>query len=270
MRLLHLVITGSKLHNTSIATSDTDVKGIGFAEVGELLGLEKLDQEKVNNGKLGTEKIEGVIETVERQINFIYKGDLSGTETCFADDRFVVWTTPLGKEICEFSRNNLLCRKLFKSYSGYFLSQLRKLDTSIRIGGRAEDQMKYGYDRKMAMHAYRLGKQALNIMRNRTLNPTLDLADSFVARALRAGEYDKDYILTMLGNLDVAMKKAYDESTLRDEVDFQFVNNFVIDLHVRYIKGEFDSQFILPVDKNSMINAIQNKARQLNGIASAS
>lgn len=258
-----LVITGSTLHNTNLKTvSDIDFKGFCLPPIQGLLGLDPFSQEKYNNELTGTAKIEGVVESLRRQLGFIYDGDLAGSETCFADSRFHVYSISLAQEICEFARKNLLSKSLFKAYTGYFKSQVREIKRQTRTGDRQWMIVQYGYDTKFAGHAYRLGKQAIDIMRDGTFSPTLSEEEGNKVRSIRTGAYTFDQMVELLDKLDKEMYESYQNSTIREQADRQLLNNFVIDIQQRYIRGEFD-RILSWFTKQDVLKLVEAKGKAL-------
>lgn len=246
MKPLFASVTGSKLYGTNTPESDTDFKGIALPDVDQLIGLNNFEQQEYHNEHDdGPEKAEGTLWAFEKYIRLCLKGNPTVIEVAFTDPKFHRFTTPLGLEIMEFVQKNMLTKHLFKPYSAYHFAQMRKLQSKQREGKRKAVVEEHGFDPKFAMHAYRLARQAVIVMREGTLRPTLDPEDKEVAMRIRAGKehFTQETVLELLLKVDVEMKEAYDVSPLPDKPDFHAANDFVMDVHLRYLKGEFDAQF---------------------------
>jgi predicted nucleotidyltransferase len=246
MKPLYVTLVGSKLYGTYTSESDTDFKGIAFPEVDELIGLKNFEQKEFEDTEHedGPDKMEGSIFAVRKYINLCMKGNPTVIELAFADPKFHAFTTPLGLEIMEYVREHMLTKHLFKPYSAYHKAQMRKLQSKKREGKRKEIVETHGYDPKFSMHAYRLAKQCVIVFREGVLRPTLDPEDLELAKKIRAGKenFTMEEVLEILEEVDKEMYDAYKESTLPEAPKFHEVNDFMVDIHRKYIKGHYNMQ----------------------------
>lgn len=243
MKPAFVTVVGSKLYGISTEASDTDFKGFGFAEVDEILGLKKFEQQEYNNHKPdGPEKTEGVIYDIRRYIHLCRKANPTVIEIAFADPKFSLHFTMVGLEVADFVKKEMLTQALFPSYSAYHRAQVKKLQSMDRVGKRAEIVFKHGYDVKFASHAYRLARQCVIVLSEGVLRPTLDPEDKELCMKIRQGEFSKDECLAILDMVDKQMYAAHKDTKLKKLPDFDRCNNFLVDLYQRYLKGEFDSQ----------------------------
>lgn len=237
MKTIFSTIVGSRLYGISTETSDTDIKGFGFPPIDALIGLNKFEQQTEKS-----ETEESCIYTVGKFLFLCYKGNPTVLEVAFTNKKFHLITSAIGLEVCEFAQQNLLTKALFKPYSAYFRKQVCKLDRPERFGKRQVLIDKYGFDTKFAAHAYRLGTQCKEIMVLQSLNPTLGWLDQKICRDIREGLFSKEQVKGMLSELDTEMYDAYQASKLSEKPDFHKVNDFIVDIHLRYLKGEFDDK----------------------------
>jgi len=249
MKALFATLVGSKLYGISTETSDTDIKGIALGEISQLIGLENFEQQEFKNDvEDGPSKIEGVLYAVDKYLNLCFKGNPTVIEIAFADPKYHLYSTPIGEEVCDFVRKHMLTKHLFKPYSAYHMAQMRKLQSQERVGKRQKIVEEHNFDPKFAGHSYRLARQCVIVMREGVLRPTLDPEDREICLKIRQGKkyFTKESVLELLKSVDTEMYDAYKTSTLKESPDFKLINNFVIDIHLRYIKGEFDNQFKVP------------------------
>jgi predicted nucleotidyltransferase len=240
MTPLFISIVGSRLYGTNIASSDTDVKGFAFPTESELIGLDKRNKPyKIENSKEDADKIEGQVYTVGEYLGLCMKGNPTVIEIAFAGDEHVICSTDVGLRIACFIRETFVTKHLFKPYSAYHRAQIRKLQSQERVGKRKEIVDKYGYDVKFAMHAYRLGVQCIMAMQTGIIQPTLTGHHLQTAKEIRDGEYAKEEALKILDNIDKKMYEAYQASNLPAEPNKRLVERFLIDLHKRFLGGEF-------------------------------
>lgn len=245
MKPLFITVVGSFLYGMITPTSDKDIKGVCFAEIDEMLGLKNFEQQLWDNGvEDGPEKIEGQIIEVGKYVNLCMGGNPTVIEIAWAPEKFWIHTSLVGLEINQFIRENMFSQRLFKAYSAYHRAQMRKMESMTRIGKRAKDVEKFGYDPKFCGHAFRLAKQCVGVLTNHTLNPTMEGSDLEIVMKMRHGilslEEAKEYLI----QVDKEMYDAHKASSLPETPDFNKVNKWLTDLKLRYIRGEFDNQFV--------------------------
>lgn len=239
---LYVVTTGSKLYGFSTEESDHDFKGFCLPKISQLLGLEVFEQQDYNNNRPdGPTKEEGSLYALGRYLHLgVMKCNPTVLEFAFVRPEFYIHTTELGLEVAKFVRENSITKKLFAPYSAYHRAQVRKLQSMERTGKRADIVETYGYDIKFATHAFRLGRQATIAMSTGQIVPTLEGEDLRIAKEMRAGKYSKEEALAILESVDRQMYDAYKVSTLPELPDYHRVENFLIDIHTKYIRGEYD------------------------------
>jgi hypothetical protein len=123
-------------------------------------------------------------------------------------------------------------------YLGYTTSQLKKM--VIKHGnktGRQELVDQYGFDVKFASHAFRLARQGCEILLNN--NITFPRPDREFLKAIRTGEiYNSDSIEKCCNDLEreiSLLKEAYEKTILPPKVDFQLLNNLLINVYDEYV-----------------------------------
>lgn len=241
---LFVTIVGSKLYGFNNAQSDTDFKGFGFEAIDEIIGLKTFDQQQYsNNVEDGPNKSEGVVYSIRRYLGLCMSGNPTVIEYAFADKSFWMHSTPIGLEVVEFVKKNMLSKHLFKPYSAYHRAQLRKLQSLERTGKRAAEVLQYGYDLKFTCHAYRLARQCSIVMKEGTLRPTLDPKDKEMCLDIRSGKFTKEEALKLLEEVDVEMYESYKVSSLPDQPDFNLCNDFCQQIYLNYLTGRYSSQF---------------------------
>lgn len=235
-------VVGSKLYGIDTIESDTDIKGFGFAEPDQLIGLRKFEQQQFKNDvQDGPDKIEGVIYDVKYFIHLCMKGNPTVLELAFADEKFHILNTGIGKEVCKFVRENMMVKSIFKPYNAYLRAQIKKMENTKPIGARKELVDKYGVDVKFMSHGYRLAVQGCQILKDKSFNPTLSDADSKICRDIRNGKYTKEEGIELIKSVDVKMYEAYQVSTLTESVDFNKVNTWLTNLYSEWIGFNYDT-----------------------------
>ena len=78
------------------------------------------------------------------------------------------------------------------------------------------------------------------MMKDGTFNPTLLSIKAAVCRSIRAGWVDRLSCLKILKTVDKRMYEAYKASTIRATVDFNLVNEWLTEVHLKYLRGEYE------------------------------
>ncbi|MEM9541725.1 MAG: nucleotidyltransferase domain-containing protein [Cyanobacteria bacterium P01_E01_bin.42] len=96
---------------------------------------------------------------------------------------------------------------------------------------RAEMEAKTGYDCKFAMQAIRLLRTGIEVLKTHHLMvDRREAGDAEELLAIKRGEFSYDEVMKIANHLYKGLDDAYVESTLRDRVDKEAVNQLCIDL----------------------------------------
>lgn len=233
MKILFKTIVGSKLYGLDTPESDTDYRGFGMPDVSAIIGLTRQEQDE---SKSLDDNTEGTIFSLNKYLHLLMKGNPTVFEIAFANEKFHVESTSEGLSICGFVRTHFVTKHLFKPYSAYFRAQQRELNNTKRTGKRLELVKKYGYDTKFASHAARLGYQCCELMKDGTLNPTLEGVEREICMGIKTGQYSLSRVNDILTTLDKDMYYEYEKSKLPAHPDFDVINDFVITKYFDYLK----------------------------------
>jgi len=239
MEISYKTIVGSNLYGLNTSTSDTDFKGFGLPDVDAIIGLKRQEQDE---SKSLEKNEEGTIFSLNKFIHLSMKGNPTVFEVSFADPKFHIIQTDLGKRVCDFVKNNLVTKHVFAAYSAYFRAQQRDSFSQNRTGDRIEFIQKYGFDIKSASHAIRLGKQCVQIMQTGTLNPTLTPEEREEPLRCKLGQMSATEAKNIMTDLDKKMYDVYKLSELPEKPDFEAVNKFMIDIYYKHIKTEMSKR----------------------------
>ena len=106
-------------------------------------------------------------------------------------------------------------------------------DRLAKFGSRQELVSKYGYDTKFASHLIRLLKEGKELLVTSDLKFPLAYRGSL--RAIRAGKFSMDDVLSFAGVIESEVESLYDVTGLPHYPNRELVEKFVIDTHRRYI-----------------------------------
>jgi predicted nucleotidyltransferase len=246
LQALYVTKVGSTLYGTATPMSDIDFKGFCLPTATQLVGMDTFEQQSYDNQvEDGPDKMEGQVYALKKFMHLaVVKANPTILEVCFADPKFHIHSTPLGLEVADFIQKNAVTKTLFKPYNAYHRAQMRKMQSQERTGKRVAIVEEFGYDVKFAMHAYRLGRQAVLAMSTGKVVPTLVGEDLTMANRIRQGEFSIEECLEILQKVDDDMYAAYQASTIPTSPNYKLCNDYLTDVHKRFLAGEFDSQIM--------------------------
>jgi len=172
------------------------------------------------------------------------KGNPTLAELPFADKKYWTIDTYYGDKMMTFIRENMVTQHLFNGYYGYYHDQIKCFvqKSGVHREKRRELVEKFGFDCKMASHAYRIGVQGAELFTTGRITPTMSGEELKTALALKqGGHHTREEVIGLVKELGEKMKVAKENSTLPKEPDFDKVNNFCVELHKEYYYGKKDN-----------------------------
>lgn len=125
-----LVRAGSHAYGTNTPTSDLDVRGIMIPPSDYYLGMKRVEQYQEAGD--GTEtKPDLVVYELRKYLNLAADANPNILELLFCDDSDVLKLSPAG-EMLRASRHLFLSKKARHTFSGYAMSQLKKIESHRR------------------------------------------------------------------------------------------------------------------------------------------
>ena len=125
-----LVRAGSHAYGTNTPTSDLDVRGIMIPPSDYYLGMKRVEQ--FQEAGDGTEtKPDLVVYELRKDLNLAADANTNILELLFCDDSDVLKITPAGEKL-RASRHLFLSKKARHTFSGYAMSQLKKIESHRR------------------------------------------------------------------------------------------------------------------------------------------
>lgn len=130
----------------------------------------------------------------------------------------VIEATPIGLQLREI-RNSFLSKHLYKTYSGYVLSQFRRMKNSFEKTGT--------YKFKHAMHLLRLLHSGIGVLRTGEI--MIDVSEHRESlMKVREGCLSFAEVQKRALDLDREFQAAFESTTLPDQPDFETVDQFLI------------------------------------------
>jgi len=202
-------VVGSRAYGLSGDESDTDVRGIYLAPAElhwSLFGVPDQLEDK--------EKEECFWE-LQKFLQLALKANPNILECLYTP--LVEHATPLARELLDM-REKFLSKLAFQTYSGYVLSQFKKLEQDHRTGG-----IKW----KHAMHLMRILLSGVHLLKHRSV--LVDVGE-YRERllAIKRGELAWDALNIWRLELHREFDEAASNTTLPDRPDYEAANKFLI------------------------------------------
>ena len=211
---------GSKAFGLSHEDSDDDIRGIYLPPARLHWSLNSLPEqlEFLENGD------DQVFWELEKFVRLALKANPNVLEVLWTD--MVLQASPVAVRLREI-RDCFLSRHLFKTYSGYVLSQFRRMENRFESTGT--------FKKKHAMHLIRLLHSGINAVQGQGI--LIDVGkhrDELLA--IRDGEKSLPEIRERALQLDKRFQLAYEQTSLPEQPDFQTVNQFLIEARLAAVE----------------------------------
>ena len=232
--LILRVVLGSRAYGLAREGSDRDERGVYVAPAEWYWSLRKPSEQLLfkltPDSRIGdpNEKLEGddyCWWEVEKFLRLALKANPTALEVLYVDERYVIACTDLGKRLREI-RGSFLSRNLYQTYSGYVLSQFRKMQADVRHGG--------AYKPKHAMHLLRLLYAGIGALRTGQI--VVDASDHRT-ELLVINESPPPFEVVHHRALELVeeFQSEFDHSALPDSPDVREVNAFLLDARRRSV-----------------------------------
>jgi len=210
--IIYVCQVGSKAFGLAGDDSDDDLRGI-YLPPGRLdWSLYRLP-EQIESNEGGNDE---VYWELEKFLRLALKANPNVLETLWTPQ--VLQADETAQEL-RGMRDAFLSKHLYKTYSGYVLSQFRRMANAHKNKGT--------YKPKHAMHLVRLLYSGIAALRTgEILVDVSDRRDELLS--IRNNDVPFDEVKTMALELDKQFQRAFDETTLPEQPDFARVDDFLI------------------------------------------
>jgi len=170
------------------------------------------------------EQIEGLDEDsdevyweLEKFLRLALKANPNILETLWTP--IVLHADPIAKRLLEI-REGFLSKHLYKTYSGYVLSQFRRMKNSYEKTGK--------YKTKHAMHLLRLLHSGIGALRTGEIMIDVSQHREHLMR-VRDGAFTFEDVQKQALELDADFQVAFERTALPEQPDFDLVDQFLIE-----------------------------------------
>jgi uncharacterized protein len=222
----HLLVAGyvgSESHGTYMPGShggldDVDIMGIIVPPPRYLIGLSTFE-----HWTLIRDELDIVTYAVSKFARLLLKGNPNVLGLLWLPERAYLYRDPLWAEFWEPNRSAFLSQRVYDSFVGYALSQLRRLGKPNTRGYMGKDRKalfeRFSYDVKNAAHCVRLLRMGLELLETGELHVDRTGIDADELRAIKRGEYSLAHIEQLAEDGFRRMAAARAQSSLPPEPD---------------------------------------------------
>lgn len=231
--LILLTMTGSYAYGTNTENSDHDYKGICIPPIEYYLGLKSFNEYNTAGGKNwknGKDDVDVSILHLNKFVSDAMQGVPNNIEMLFVREEDIIYCNAIGRELID-NRDLFLTKAIRKKFGGYANGLKHKLINGVNRNNRSDLIVKYGYDTKAAMHCMRLFIGAISILKSGDYSTYMCERDRELLLAIRNGSYSLQSIIELIEDKDKIMSYWLEHSELRENADYEVVNNLLIRLN---------------------------------------
>jgi predicted nucleotidyltransferase len=203
---------GSRAFGLATDASDDDVRGIYLPPARLHWSLRKLPEQLEHVGAGQDE----VYWELEKYVLLALKANPNVLETLWTPH--VIHANEIAEELRAI-RRAFLSRHIYKTYSGYVLSQFRRMANACEKTGR--------YKPKHAMHLLRLLLSGIEALRTHEIRVDVSEMRDDLLR-VKSGAYTFEEIKRRALALDEEFQREFERTTLPDQPDVETVDAFLI------------------------------------------
>jgi predicted nucleotidyltransferase len=210
---------GSRAFGLAGSDSDDDLRGVFLPPARLHWSLYKLP-EQIESNASGCDE---VYWELEKFLKLALKANPNVLETLWTPK--VLEASAVAQELRDL-RDAFLSRHVYKTYSGYVLSQFRRMANAFAQSGT--------YKAKHAMHLVRLLYSGIEALRTGQIR--VDVAEHREELlAIKSGAWTFEQARTRALELDSVFQEAYQHTQLPEQPDFQLVDHFLISARRRMV-----------------------------------
>lgn len=217
-RIIMLTIAGSRLYGTDVPSSDWDMRGVCVPPRECIYGIHDFEQYHVDVSS-ESDDVDLCVYSLRKFVSLAAQCNPNVVEILWSPPEKHVLRHPLWDGLYAI-RDVFLSKIAFKSFSGYAMSQLRKMQASYAKTG--------AYDTKNAMHLVRLMRMGVEILRDGEVNVVRPDADYLIS--IRYGEVSLDQVVAEHDALYQRMEILREASLLPDGPDYHAINAVAISI----------------------------------------
>jgi predicted nucleotidyltransferase len=172
-----------------------------------------------------------VIYEVKKFVSLLAKGNPNVLSLLWLPDKHIIKATDAGRLLLN-SRDLFVGKHVYKSFTGYAYSQLKKMENHACMGYMGEKRkqlvQKFGYDTKNAAHLIRLLRMSIEFLVEGALE--VERRDATQLLQIKNGEWTLPEVKKEAERLFALADDAYIKSTLPINPDTCMINDLLINI----------------------------------------
>jgi predicted nucleotidyltransferase len=232
-------ITGSRAYNLVSPTSDYDHRRVVTPlSLTYFFGLDSFEVGNV----VTTKEEDSTDYSLQRFMKLVVSCSTVMLEMLFTPKDCHAGIHPLFSEYFVDARHEFLSKKIYESISNYAMAEHRRALglTTRNLGERRKlDIEKYGYSPKNASHCVRLMYCGIVALKTGEFPVRLEGDIRELCYALKTYQIPKEEYLEVYASTLKDLSDAYLVSTLREDIDMQFLNQHLVDFYLELFEREF-------------------------------
>ena len=211
---------GSKAFGLDNEDSDDDIRGIFLPPADRHWSLYKIPEQI----EINTDVDDEVYWELEKFFKLALKANPNILETLWTP--IVIDSTPIGEKI-RTNRSAFLSNHLYKTYSGYVLSQFRRMKNAYEKTGK--------FKNKHAMHLVRLLYSGIGALKTGEIMVDVSQHREQLLQ-IRNGKFEFEEIRQIALELDREFQDAFENTSLPDQPNFDLVDQLLIEARRTMVK----------------------------------
>ena len=231
-RTILLSVVGSTAYGLDVEGSDKDQLGVCIEPIEQVIGLRGHFEQYEGKGEAGDVKVY----SLRKFLSLAMKGNPNILELFFITPTYC---DARGNRLLELKKF-ILSRQAVHPYLGYLHAQKLRLigEKGQKRCHRPENESKYGFDTKYAMHMLRLGFQGVELLRSGKLSFPIPEPDRTYLRSVREGLVNLEECVRRAEELEAEIRKVVDTSLLPDQPSWAPVEDFLISTYGKLWSAE--------------------------------
>lgn len=211
---------GSRAFGLANDDSDDDIRGVYLPPARLHWSLRKLPEQLEHTGPGNDE----VFWELEKYLLLALKANPNVLETLWTPHVIQIDATA---EYLRSIRRAFLSKHVYKTYSGYVLSQFRRMANAFEKTGQ--------YKPKHAMHLLRLLLSGIEALRTHEIRVDVsEMRDDLLQ--VKSGEYSFDEIRRRALALDEEFQHEFERTTLPDQPDVEMIDAFLVEARRKMVE----------------------------------
>lgn len=240
--LICIAIAGSHAYGMQTKDSDYDIMGIVLPPIDYILGLNKFEQTVFE--KRNGDPIDGPVFNFVKWFKLMIDQNPNSLELLWHEENQYVYRDGLIWPELFRNRDQFLSKKLKHSFGGYAFAQLNRLDKlNEKVNEnpkRLEEFREFGYSTKNASHMMRLLNMCLDSLVEKEVK--VMRPERHFLTSIRDGMFKYEDIVKMANDKFRLIEEAYTRSDLRNKIDYEFANNFQVNILKNYIQSLINNE----------------------------